>query len=107
MQPRNEQLHTGVHTSHVDGLVQDCSNSIANALELLQSCAKPSMWWSVIKSLAGWGVWRIVYKHIEAEQNGRHFADGIFKCIFLNENVWFPIKISLKFVPYGMINNII
>ena len=28
---------------HVDGLVQNCSNSIANALELLQSCAKPSM----------------------------------------------------------------
>ena len=27
----------------VDGLAQDCSNSIANALELLQSCTKPSM----------------------------------------------------------------
>ena len=27
----------------VDGLVQDCSNSTANALELLQSCIKPSM----------------------------------------------------------------
>ena len=26
-----------------DGLVQDCSNSIANALELLQSCTEPSM----------------------------------------------------------------
>ena len=25
-----------------DGLEQDCSNSIANALELLQSCIKPS-----------------------------------------------------------------
>ena len=25
----------------VDGLAQDCSNSIANALELLQSCAEP------------------------------------------------------------------
>ena len=25
-----------------DGLMQDCSNSIANTLELLQSCAKPS-----------------------------------------------------------------
>ena len=25
------------------GLVQDCSNSIANALELLQSCTKPSI----------------------------------------------------------------
>ena len=39
-------------------------------------------------------------------QNGRHFADDIFKCIFLNKNVWIPIKISLKFVPKGPINNI-
>ena len=28
----------------INDLVQDCSNSIANALELLQSCAKPSRW---------------------------------------------------------------
>ena len=35
-----------------------------------------------------------------------HLADDIFKCIFLNENVWIPIKISLKFVPKGLINNI-
>ena len=26
---------------HVDGSVQDCSNSNADALELLQSCTKP------------------------------------------------------------------
>ena len=26
---------------HLDGLVQDCSNSSANALELLLSCTKP------------------------------------------------------------------
>ena len=39
-------------------------------------------------------------------QNGRHFADDTFKCIFLNGNVWIPIKISLKFVPKGRINNI-
>ena len=38
-------------------------------------------------------------------QNGRRFADNIFKCIFLNENVWIPIKTSL-FVPEGPINNI-
>ena len=31
-------------------------------------------------------------------QNGRHFADNPFKCIFLNENVWILLKISLKFV---------
>ena len=29
-----------------------------------------------------------------------------FYCFFLKENVWNPIKISLKFVPKGSINNI-
>ena len=46
------------------------------------------------------------FKHTEARQDGRHFADDIFKCIFLNENIWITIKISLKFVPKGPINNI-
>ena len=35
-----------------------------------------------------------------------HFADNIFKFIFLNENVWISIKISLKFVTKGPNNNI-
>ena len=39
-------------------------------------------------------------------QNGRHFADDIFKCIFLNENVWIAIKISLKSIPKDPIKNI-
>ena len=43
---------------------------------------------------------------IDTETNGRHFPDDIFKCIFLNENVLISIKISLKFVPQGQINNI-
>ena len=43
---------------------------------------------------------------LRPRQNGRHFADAIFKCIFLNENVWIPIKISLKFVPKGPFNDI-
>ena len=33
------------------------------------------------------------------KQNGRHFPNDIFKCIFLNENVSISIQISLKFVP--------
>ena len=37
-------------------------------------------------------------------QNCRHFADGIFRCILLNENVWISIKISLNSVPKGSIN---
>ena len=43
---------------------------------------------------------------LRLRQNGRNFADNIFKCIFLNENVWISIKISLNFVPKGPINNI-
>ena len=43
---------------------------------------------------------------LRPSHNRRHFADDIFKCIFLNENVWILIKISLKFVPKGLINNI-
>ena len=43
---------------------------------------------------------------LRPRQNGRYFADDIFKCIFLNENVWILIKIALKFVPKGSINNI-
>ena len=39
-------------------------------------------------------------------QNGRHFADDIFKCIFLNEDAWISLKISLKFVTKVQINNI-
>ena len=32
-------------------------------------------------------------------------ADDIFKCIFLNENIWISYKISLKYVPWGLIDN--
>ena len=30
----------------------------------------------------------VVVNTLRPRQNGRHFADDIFKCIFLNENVW-------------------
>ena len=39
-------------------------------------------------------------------QNVRRFADDTLKRIFLNENVWMSIKMSLKFVPKVPINNI-
>ena len=46
------------------------------------------------------------FNTLRPRQNGRYFADDIFKCIFLNKNVWILTKISLKFVPKGPINNI-
>ena len=42
---------------------------------------------------------------LRPRQDGRHFANVVFKCIFLNENVWILIKISLKFDPKGLIDN--
>ena len=47
-----------------------------------------------------------IFNTFRPRQNGRHFPDDIFKCIFLIENVWISIKIPLKFVPKGPINNI-
>ena len=46
------------------------------------------------------------FNTLRPKQNGRHFADDIFKCIFLNENAWISVKISPKFVPKGPIKNI-
>ena len=39
-------------------------------------------------------------------QDGWHFPDDIFKCIFWNENAWNVFTISLNFVPKGPINTI-
>ena len=50
----------------------------------------------------------VTWQHLNSlrpRQDGRHFAD-VFKCNFLNENAWIPIKKSLKFFPKGPINNI-
>ena len=38
-------------------------------------------------------------------QNSRNFADEIFVCFFLNEKFCILIKISMKFVPKGPIDN--
>ena len=55
--------------------------------------------YNIVRNISPWNTLRL-------RQNGCHFPDEIFKCIFLNENVWVLIEISLKFVPNGPINNI-
>ena len=51
--------------------------------------------------------WPLGVNTLRPRQNGLRFADDVFKYVFLNENVWILIKISLKFVPKGLINNIL
>ena len=48
-----------------------------------------------------------MFNTLRPSQNCRHFADDISKCIFLNENVWISLEISLKFVAKVLINNIL
>ena len=44
---------------------------------------------------------------LRPRQDGCHFPDDIFRCIFLNENISrIAISISLSFVPKGPIDNI-
>ena len=38
---------------HIDSLVQDCGNSISNALKLLKSCTKPSTYASLGPAMNG------------------------------------------------------
>ena len=39
------------HHYHFDGLVQDSSNSIPNAMDLLQYCSKPSIWFYISSNI--------------------------------------------------------
>ena len=40
---------------------------------------------------------------LRPRQNGHHFPDDIFKCMFLNEDIWIwiSIKFLLKLFSYG------
>ena len=63
-----------------------------------------SCYQSPIRWYLSWGM--LCFNTLRPRQNGHHFADDTFKHIFLNENIRISIKISLKFVPMGPINNI-
>ena len=63
-----------------------------------------NQWWPSLPKL--WCITEPQFVNtLRPRQNGLHFPDDILKRIFLNENVWISINISLKFVPMGPINN--
>ena len=80
---------------NVDGLVQDCGNSSVLAIVSLQSCPKPVMLCHSKDFLT----------HLLLDKMAAILADTIFKCILLNEKFCIVIRISLKFVPKGPIDN--
>ena len=86
---------------HLDGVVQHCSISIANA----SICGRNWGCYPVTLSCFS-AVYTCPINTSRPRQNGRHFVDDIFKYIFWKQNVRISIKISLKFVPKSPIDNI-
>ena len=54
-----------------DGLVQDCSNSSALAMEVLQSCAKPSIW-CIVLLFPCWCVMLLFFRWISTIRQWLH-----------------------------------
>ena len=73
-------------------------------LEILWYISIDVFHWCIWNCCMSWAAMFI--NTLRLRQNGCHFTDDIFKCIFLNENVWILIKISLNCIPKGRINNI-
>ena len=67
---------------NIDSLVQDCSNSIANALELLQSCTKPS-------------ICRILVFHRCPVQMGRNMLIGFKEWLCMSQHFVSILSIDL------------
>ena len=75
----------------------------------IQSCHRNAVWQVRFNSLRRFHStlgFAVAFYTLRPRQNGRHFADDTFKLIFLPENIKNSIKISLKFVSIGPINNI-
>ena len=93
----NESYHTMIQ-SH------DVAYSIASTnIKHRLGCAWKAHWWANYGCLLCANLGFV--NTLMVRTNGHHFPDGIFKCIFLNEIVLMSIKISLKFVFKGPINN--
>ena len=54
----------------------------------------------------GWEHFRTEVITLKPRQDGHHFPDDIFNCIFMNEDIWISIYISLKLVANDQFNNI-
>ena len=93
-----------------------CEDTYRRAIMAVKPCLHRAMKW---QQLDDWlltpPLWLVMklttmrsvpINTLRPRQNGRHFPDDIFRSIFVNENVWISINISLKFVLKGPINNI-
>ena len=83
--------------------------------QMASNAENVSIWWrhnvyntlcSFLMNLLSWSSCHQSLNRLRSRQNCRSFSDDIFNCIFLNENVWISLKVSLKFVFKVRIRNI-
>ena len=82
----------------------DCER-VTNPSNTVSRLARASLEGFIVVNQLEIVVARVYVNSSSPGQNGRHFADDIFSCIFVNEKFCILIKISLKFVPKGPIDN--
>ena len=79
------------------------SNWLIKTMDTFQVLSTPC-WSGVSVGTLCWMYWPTHVNTLRPRQNGRNFPNDIFKCIFLNKNIWISINMSLKFVAKGPIN---
>ena len=60
-----------------------------------------SWWWLIMGVLS-----ILTFNSYSTWQDGHQFTDDVSRCIFMNETFCILNRLSLKFVPEGLINNI-
>ena len=91
----------------------NCNPPIAHCHPLLWGGGILVDHWSTISSFNQSFLYNVVCPNgagtintLRPRQDGRPFPDDMFKCIFLKENAWILLNISLNFVDEVRINNI-
>ena len=79
------------------------NSTLSMPTTIYQDKLSPSNGWLTMVWLLGW---LGLLNTLRPRQNGRHYPEDIFKWIFMSENIWISIKISLKFVARGPVKNI-
>ena len=89
-------------------LCKKCGYFVCHVLARRGNCSDqglvPRVYWTRMRTQKQPPSTRV--NSLRPRQDGRHFPDDIFECIFLNKNVCLSIVILLKFVFWGPINNI-
>ena len=104
------RLKSHANTGHFRHMFQVKSSFLRNVPSKVILFVSQKIWIGITRLsietvLPRWCVTRL--NTLRPRQNGRHFPDDTFKHIFVNENCCILMKISLRFVPHGPINNIL